>query len=90
MLSDPGYVHRDAVDARLRGLLAEARRRGCVDPCLSDGEQLVLRALLDDPGNPSTEACEVIAPTLWGITGAAADAGGGYPRSWSWLRDLSR
>ncbi|MFZ2239510.1 MAG: hypothetical protein WAV90_08180 [Gordonia amarae] len=89
-LSDPDFVHRDATAARFRGLLAESRRRGAIDPRLSDGEQLVLQALLDDPTNPSADACEAIAPTLWGITGAAADAGSGYPRTWTWLRDVAR
>lgn len=89
-LTDPGYAHRDALATRLRSLLADARRRGAVDPRLSAGEQTVVAALLSDPANPSTDACSAIAPSLWGVAGSEADAASGWARSWAWLRDLSR
>ena len=88
-LSDPGPAGLEQVAARFRGLLADARRRGCIDPRLSDGEQQIIAALLD-PAGPSTDACAAIATALWGLSGAEADAGAGYPRTWAFLRDLAR
>lgn len=84
----PTPAEREALAARYRALLACARRHRAVDPCLSDGEQAVLRALLDP--DDDTAALPPLAVALWGVDGAAEDEASGYPRTFAWLAEVRR
>lgn len=78
---------RTRLAARFRSLLAQTRS-GCTAG-LSDGERLVLTALLD-PDAITVEVYAAVAPTIWGAAAAAADAEAGYPRTWAWLVEVAR
>lgn len=56
----------------------------------SSGQVTVVRALLSGAEDDMAAACEVVAPSLWGMDGAAADAQTGYARTWAWLQEVSR
>lgn len=78
---------RAVLAARFRALLAQARS-GAVTG-LSDGERLLVKALLD-PDTIDAEVCAELAPTLWGIAAAEEDAEAGYPKTWAWLTEVAR
>lgn len=87
-IDPPTPAQRETLAARYRSLLADARRHRVVDPRLSDGEQAVLRALLDP--DDAADALPSLAVALWGIDAAAVDEANGYPRTWAWLGEVGR
>ncbi len=90
IFSDPGPSRREALAARYRALLADARRRGGVIPGhLSAGEQEVVAALLSADGPPA-EVCQRLAPTLFGLRAAEADPAGAEARARAWIGDVAR
>ncbi|MCB9441151.1 MAG: hypothetical protein H6523_12995 [Mycolicibacterium sp.] len=56
----------------------------------SSGQTTVVRALLSGDETEMSAACEALAPSLWGMDGAAADRAAGFARTYAWLQEVAR
>ncbi|MFW3123605.1 hypothetical protein MMAG44476_38100 [Mycolicibacterium mageritense DSM 44476 = CIP 104973] len=74
-----------AADLRQRAHLVRDHGWEPYETTWSTGEVAGVRAVLGEP-DALDAAVEVWAPTLWGISGAEADATTGYERSRRWFR----
>ncbi|BBY97887.1 hypothetical protein [Mycolicibacterium fallax] len=90
IFSDPGPARREALAARYRALLTDARRAGGVIPGhLSGGEREVLAALLSG-AEPDAAVCQRLAPGIFGLRAAEADPAAAEARARVWLQDVAR
>lgn len=86
-----GPADRERLASQYRERMQDVQRDGWgpYAGVWSSGQVLVVKALLGDEDS-MLEACERLAPTLWGSQAAQADAGAGYSRTWGWLADVAR
>lgn len=78
---------RRAADLRERAALVREHGWADYENVWSGGEVLGVRAVLNEPGALDA-AVAAWAPTLWGVTGAEADAVRGYRRTRRWFAAL--
>nr|WP_046284123.1 hypothetical protein [Mycobacterium sp. UM_NZ2] len=87
----PGPADRERLASQYRERMSDVEQDGwpAWEGVWSSGQVLVVKALLGDQ-DLMPEACERLAPSLWGSHAAQADAAAGYPRTWGWLMEVAR